>query len=151
MIHFCLVTPDRVLADEEVLSISLPTVEGELTILPHHAELTALLVPGIIKIKKSGKNVEEEVAVSGGFIHVTKDRQAIVLADTAERGHELEISVMEEAKKRAQEVMRQAVTKDDVSFAAAAAALERELARYKVASRHHHGHKKNPAGVGQDG
>ena len=138
MIHFRLVTPDRVLADEEVLSISLPTVEGELTILPHHAELTALLVPGIIKIKKSGKNVEEEVAVSGGFIHITKDGQTMVLADTAERGHELDISIIEEAKKRAQEVMRQAVTKDDVSFVAAAAALERELARFRVATKHHH-------------
>lgn len=139
-LHFRLVTPDRVLADEEVEAISLPTVEGEVTVLPHHAALTALLAPGIVKIRRN-KNEIEDLAVSGGFIHVTQDHHAMVLAETAERGHELDISLIEEAKKRAQEVMRQAANRDDVSFAAAAAALERELARYKVATRHH---KKSP-------
>ncbi len=135
-LHFKLITPDRVLADEEVLSISLPTPNGEITVLPHHAALASLLSPGVIRIKR--QSGEEEVASSGGFINVTETGEVSVLADTAERGQELDISAIEEAKKRAMEVMRGAVSKDDVSFAAAASALQRELARYKVASRHRH-------------
>ena len=147
MLKFKLVTPDRTLADEEVALISLPTAEGEITVLPHHASLTALLSPGIIKIQRAAgaMDQQEEVAVSGGFIHVTEDNQVMVLADTAERGHELDISVIEEAKKRAQDVMRQAVSKDDLSFAAAAAALERELARHRLATKHHRTHNVTPA------
>ena len=57
--RFRLVTPDRVLADEEVEAISLPTVEGEVTVLPHHASLTALLAPGIIKIQRSKTEIED--------------------------------------------------------------------------------------------
>jgi len=137
--HFRLVTPDRILIEEEVRSVSLPTAEGEVTILPHHVPFAAILVPGIVRIHREGG--VEEVAVSGGFIHVSEiDRTITVLADTAERGQELTLSAIEEAKARAMQVMKEAVSKDDTSFAAAAAALERELARYKVASRHkHHG------------
>ena len=134
-LRFKLVTPDRVLMDEDVLSVSLPTVNGEITVLPGHTALSSLLSPGVALIKRKGGS--EEVAVSGGFIHIGTDGVVDVLADTAERGHELDVSVIEEAKKRAQEVMKKAAAQDDVSFAAAAAALERELARYKLASKHH--------------
>lgn len=142
-LHFKLVTPDRTLLDEEVVSVTLPTVEGEITVLPHHAPISALLVPGIIKLK-TVKGESEDVAVSGGFIQVKSDGTVMALADTAEHGHELQLSVIEEAKQRAKDVMKQAVTKDDVSFASAAAGLERELARYRVAMKHRHGMKNVP-------
>lgn len=135
--HFKLVTPERTLFDGEIVSATLPTAEGEITILSHHAELSAILVPGVIRIKTP--QGEEEIAVSGGFIRIAPDGTVTTLADTAERGHELDLSVIEEAKERARQVMKQAVAKDDVSYAAAAAALERELARYKVAMKHKHG------------
>ena len=134
MINVRLITPDRVLFDQSAESISLPTVEGEITVLSHHAPLTALLVPGIIQLQHA--STKEELAVSGGFIHVEAGSKVMVLADTAERGQELDLSVIEQAKERARQVMQQAVNTDDVAFAQAAAALERELARYRVASKH---------------
>ncbi|MDO8583827.1 MAG: ATP synthase F1 subunit epsilon [bacterium] len=136
-LRFKLVTPDRVLLDLEVRSISLPTPDGEITVLPGHVALASLLSPGIAKIET--EKGMEEVAVSGGFIRVTPDGVVNVLADTAEQGHELDMAVIEEAKKRAQDVMREAATKDDVSFALAAAALEKEFARYKLALKHRSG------------
>ena len=141
-LHTKLVTPDRVLLDEDLDSLSLPTVEGEITVLPHHAPLVALLVPGIIHLAHASKKIDE-IAVSGGFIQVSEKSQITILADTAERGQELDLSTIEEAKKRAQEVMQQAINKDDASFALAAAALQRELARLRV-SRKHHGIKGVP-------
>ncbi len=144
-LHFKLVTPDRVLLDAEVSSVSLPTPEGEITVLHHHIPLATLLVPGIIHIKQSGG--EDEVAVSGGFVEVKRDGTVLVLADTAERGQELELSTIEEAKNRAKAVMSHAARQDDEAFALAAAALERELARYRVASKHRASRRTPSPGV----
>jgi F-type H+-transporting ATPase subunit epsilon len=132
MLHFELITPDRVVFRKEADKITLPTAEGEITVLPGHIGLVAALVPGIAKLVTKGE--EEEVAVSGGFIQVGKD-QVRVLADTAERGEELDLDVIEEAKKRAEKVMQEAARLDDNQFAAAIAAMEREMARYKLVQK----------------
>lgn len=134
MLHFELVTPERVLFKQDVDQVSLPTSEGEITVLPHHVPLVALLVPGVIQLKH-GTNIED-VAVSGGFIQVMPGNQLRVLADTAERGIELDLGIIETAKARAEQLMREAVRADDNSYALAAAAMERELARYRVARKH---------------
>lgn len=133
--RFELLTPERNVFERDVDQASVPTTEGEITVLTHHIPLVALLAPGIIRILHRG--VEEEVAVSGGFIHVQPDGALRVLADTAERGQELNLSVIEAAKSRAEQVMKDVVRADDTAYAAAAAALEREVARYKVARKHH--------------
>ena len=132
--RFRLVTPERVLFDEEAASVTLPTSEGEITILPGHATLAALLKAGIVKLKHMESH-ETDVAVSAGFINIDKD-VVTALADTAERGEELDLSVIEEAKRRAEELMKNTSRRDDVAFASAAAGLERELARYRVATTH---------------
>lgn len=133
-LQFELVTPERLVFRESVESVTLPTAEGEITVLPQHADLVAALVPGVAHFVKDGS--EEDVAVSGGFIEITGGNRVRVLADTAERGFELDVTAIEAAKERAEKVMHEAVRSDDASYAAAAAALERELARYRVALRH---------------
>lgn len=138
---FQLITPERVVFKEEVEQVTLPTALGEITILPNHEQLVASLVPGVARLKT--KKGDEEVAVSGGFIEVSSGNNIKVLADTAERGFELDLSSIEQAKARAEQVMRETARTDDASYAAAAAALERELARYKVAHKHR-GARKSP-------
>lgn len=129
-----LVTPERVLFDEEAVSVSLPTENGEITVLPGHVELSSLLKTGIGHfIKPDGETLD--VALSQGFIHVDGKDTITVLADTAERGEELDLSVIDEARKRAEEVMRGTTRQDDQAFALAASALERELARFKLATK----------------
>ncbi len=133
-LHFELITPERVLFRQEVDEVTLPTTEGEMTILPNHAPLVVALVPGVLKVQ-TGKEIED-MAVSGGFIEVQQGSRVRVLADTAERGHELTLSSIEQAKARAERVMKESARLDDISYAAAAALLERELAREKVARKH---------------
>lgn len=133
-IHFELITPERVVFRTEVGQVTLPTTLGDITILPNHAPLVATLTPGVARLWHESS--VEDVAVSGGFIEITADGHVRVLADTAERGTELDLSVIEAAKQRAEAVMKEVVRSDDVSYAAAAAALERELARYRVAIKH---------------
>jgi F-type H+-transporting ATPase subunit epsilon len=134
MIKFELVTPERVVFRTEIDQATLPTKEGEITVLANHAALVAELVPGVVHLVR-GKT-EEDVAVSGGFIQVG-DNRIRVLADTAERGVELKLEAIEQAKERAEAVMKETVRSDDTAYAAAAASLERELARFKVAKKTH--------------
>lgn len=134
MIHFELVTPERVVFRQEVDQVTLPTMEGEVTIMSGHIPMVAALKAGIAHLKKG--TGEEDVAVSGGFIEVRAGNNVRVLADTAERGIELDLKVIEEAKQRAEKVMNETSRRDDVQYTMAAASLERELARYKVARKH---------------
>jgi F-type H+-transporting ATPase subunit epsilon len=128
-----LTTPERQVLSVMGESISIPTVEGELTILPGHAPLVALLVSGMATVRRGSE--EEYLAVSGGFVQIEKDTVAI-LADTAERAEELDVAKIEEARERARALLTEERRKDDVSAAAALAGLERELARLRVAQKH---------------
>lgn len=132
-LHLKIVTPERIVFEDEVDSATAMTETGEITVLPGHIPLVTSLRPGEMRLKK-GKT-EELLAVSTGFLEVRPGNQLMVLADTAERIDELELEKIEEAKERARKLVEEKRHVDDVSFAHAAAALERELARYKVAQK----------------
>lgn len=136
-ISFEITTPERVVYKDEVDQITIPTKEGEITVLPNHIPLVSILTPGALTVKKNGEEVF--MATSGGFIEVQPGNKVIVLADTAERSEELDIKAIEEAKERARKVLAEKRNIDDVTFADAAAGLERELARLKVARKHRGG------------
>lgn len=132
-IRFEVVTPERTVFSEEVDAATIPTREGEITVLPNHLPLVGILAPGAIRLKKGLE--EQYLAVSTGYLEVRPGNRLVVLADSAERAEELELAKIEEAKERARLVMEEKKGLDEVAYAAAAAALERELARLKVARR----------------
>ncbi len=139
-LHYTVVTPERLVFEGDADSISVMTSMGEITVLPHHVPLLALMKAGEMRVRKGGE--EELLATSTGMFEVRQDGSVVVLADTAERVDELEVSAIEEAKKRAEAALIDARNRNDVGYADAAAHLERELARYRVAmkkgkSRHH--------------
>jgi F-type H+-transporting ATPase subunit epsilon len=128
-INFKIATPERVVFKNDVDSITLPTMEGEITILPNHIPLISVLKAGEIRVV-NGKDIQS-IAVSGGFIEVLSTK-VVVLADTAERSEEIDIKRAEEAMKRAQE-LKNTRQIDAKEFAMIAAQIEKELARIKVA------------------
>lgn len=134
MINFEIATPERIVYKDIVDSLTLPTREGEITVLPQHIPLVSVLVPGAITVRKGAD--EQYMAVSGGFIEVQPNNRVVVLADTAERAEELTEEAIEKARADAQKVLSEKRATDTESFAAAAAALERELARLRVARKH---------------
>ena len=73
------------------------------------------------------------MATSGGFIQVKPDK-VLVLADTAEQAEEIDEARAEEARKRAQGLLKEKRV-DAREFAALTAKIEKELARLKVAKR----------------
>ncbi len=128
-------TPERVALKARVKQASVPTSEGELTILPGHVALIAPLKAGELRaVDENGKEVL--MAVSGGFLTVQPDGRVVVLADSADRAEELDLLAIEAAVKAAEQAMAEK-TDDEERFADATAGLTRELARLHVARKHH--------------
>ena len=125
-----IVTAERVVFSEDVDVVVAPGVEGQLGILPRHTPLMTMLQPGELRVRKGGE--EFFLAISGGFLEVRPDR-VIVLADAAERVEEIDAARAEEAKRRAEERLRERVSDADV--ARAEAALHRAIARLEVVER----------------
>lgn len=126
-------TPEGALRDVEIRSASLPTAEGEITVLPHHAELVSVLAPGLAKVVAADGSTEE-FAVGAGVAEV-RDGDVHLLADVAETAASLDAGQVEAAVARAKQAMQETIRTDDVAFSAAAATLERELARSRVVRR----------------
>ncbi len=139
-IKFEIITPERVVYKAEVDSITIPTSTGEITVLPDHIPLISLLVPGELHVKIG--NEEELMAVSGGFIEVRKDK-VVILSDTAELAHEIDLAAVEEAKARAEKLLREKQT-EKIDYVALAANLERELARLKVGNKYKRIRRQKP-------
>src|SRR4030043_2270249 len=100
-IKFKIVTPERTVYEEEIDQVTLPTADGEITVLPNHIPLISILVPGELDVRKEGKEIA--MAVSGGMIEVRKNEMTI-LADTAERAEEIDLQRAEEARKKAEQL-----------------------------------------------
>lgn len=126
-----IVTPERIVYEDTVDSVSVMTEMGEVTILPGHIPLVANLQAGELRAKKN--NEEIYLVSSTGFLEVRVGNQVTILADTADRVEELELEKIAEAKERAKKLLEEKRNVDEVAFADAAAALERELARERVA------------------
>ena len=130
-IKFEIVTPEKTVLKEEISQITIPTKDGEITVLPNHIPLVSILAPGEIILKKDEKDFS--IAVSGGFVEVLVDK-VVILADTAERAEEIDERRAEEAKKRAEKIKTEK-TVDSREFVALSAKIEKELARLKVARK----------------
>ncbi|MFA6131550.1 MAG: ATP synthase F1 subunit epsilon [Patescibacteria group bacterium] len=125
-----IVTPERIVFEGEAESLSVMTESGEITVLADHIPLVTSLRPGEMRLKQKGE--EQLMVVSTGFLEVRPGNQIIVLADTAERVEELELEKIEKAREEARKILEEKRSVDAVAAASATAALERELARYKV-------------------
>lgn len=121
--------------EQEVYQATLPVLHGEVTILPNHVPYIGALVAGEILLRSEPNGLETSLATSGGFVEF-HENQLTLLADTAERAEEIDLSRAEEARARAEALKKERISMDDEEYARTAAALEKEMARVKVARRH---------------
>ena len=115
---------DIVSAEESIYSgpaefMAAPAQMGEVGIYPRHTPMLTRIKSGIVRIKAPLKD-EESVYVSGGMLEVQPD-VVTILADTAVRGADLDEAKALEAKKAAEEAMRD--RKSDLDYARAQAEL----------------------------
>ena len=107
-----LVTPHRVLLEEQVDSVTLPGTEGELGILPQHVPLLTTLDTGILSYSFNGE--KNTVAVHWGYAQVEGDRVR-VLAELAEISSEIDLPRAKEAEKKAKENLSSIIHSNDWS------------------------------------
>ena len=126
-----IVTAEQSIFSDDVDMVIAPGVEGQLGILPHHAPLMTSLQPGELLVRKG--DTEEILVISGGFLEVRPDR-VIILADAAERAEEIDVARAEEAKRRAEERLkeRHVIGVDETKVEAA---LQRAMARLTIAEK----------------
>ncbi|MFA4975140.1 MAG: ATP synthase F1 subunit epsilon [Candidatus Paceibacterota bacterium] len=132
-----IITPERLVLEEMVDQVSLPTTLGEITVLPDHIPLVTGLTSGDVVALINNEYVP--MAVVGGFIEIKKDENDVtvvaVLADFAEHLSELTDDKIEKAKARAEELKKQMENKEVVDYEHFAAELERSLTRVKIADK----------------
>ena len=132
-IHLDIVTPERLAFSEDVDSVQVPGIEGELGILPHHAPLVSTLGVGELRIRRGG--TEESFAIAGGFVQVRPDR-VVVMAETADLASEIDLERAQEARREAERAL-EAGYREGADLAAARAQLQAALTRIRVAERRH--------------
>lgn len=131
-----IITPERVICEEEIYQITLPVVDGDVTILPNHRSYIASIKSGEIIYKKNSKDKDgESLVVAGGFVEFHKNK-LVLLADEAERADDIDLEKAEEARERAEKLKEEVVSKDDIEYARIAFTLEKELAKIKVAKKY---------------
>ena len=131
-----IVTPEKLILEEMVESVTFPSTEGELTVLPEHIPMIAGLASGDVVALVNGEQVP--MAVSGGFVEVKQvdgTTEVAVLADFAEHVGDITDEAIKQAEAKAEELKKMADNKEVVDFEHFASELERSLTRVKIADK----------------
>ncbi|KKQ27935.1 MAG: ATP synthase epsilon chain [Candidatus Levybacteria bacterium GW2011_GWA2_37_36] len=126
-----IITPEKVIYKDEVDEVVVPTVNGEIAILPNHISLLTQVNPGEMIVKK-GTN-QQYLAITGGFLEVQSNKISI-LAEHAIKAQDIEVARAMEAKKRAEKVMSEKSTDNELRLAQAE--MIKAILELKVATRH---------------
>src|SRR5262245_23279575 len=125
-----IVTPERMLVQEQVDEVEIPGSKGYFGVLPGHTPVLASLAVGEMWYRKGHEKLYLSIAF--GFAEVLPDRVTI-LARLAERGEDINAGRAEAARKRAEQRLAQPRT--DVDYERARVALMKSLTRLQVAAR----------------
>ena len=130
-IRLRVVTPSRMLLDEDVDEVTAPGELGEFGVLPNHIAFLTTLVPGELSYKQGSS--KKTLAVGGGYAEVL-DNVMTVLAPAAEFADEIDSARAQRAKERAEKLMAE-LDRGEKDWEMAEAALKRAIVRLQVASR----------------
>ena len=126
-----IVTPDRLIVQEQVDEVEIPGSDGYFGVLPGHTPLLAVLQVGELWYRQGQE--KHYLLIAFGFAEVLPDRVTI-LAQTAEKAEEIDLARAEAAKKRAEERLARPTV--DIDAERARIALLRAITRLNI-SRHH--------------
>ncbi len=133
---FKLVTPNGVAFEDDIDSVAVPTMAGQIMIYEEHAPLVSVLSSGVLEITQKDKTEPTPIAMSGGVVEVRHTGEVYVLADMALRGEQISEEQMKAARERADELIKEQKDAQDVDFARIQAAIDRELATISVGKKY---------------
>ena len=125
------VTPQRLVLHEDVKWIQMPARDGYIGVLPGHAPLITELGIGVLTYRTNGQ--PHLLTVMQGYAEVLPDR-VIVLADSSEKAHEIDVERANRAKHDAEQILN-SNPESEADRDRAQAALDRATARLEVARR----------------
>ena len=120
-----IVTPEKLVVNDEVDQVNVPGSEGDLGILYDHAPIITNLRPGPLSYEKGEETTH--LIVTGGYLEVT-DNRVIILAEAAEFAYEVDRQRAEEARAKAEKILSQPDLTDE-AFKEAQGDLFRAVAR----------------------
>jgi F-type H+-transporting ATPase subunit epsilon len=118
-----ILTPEKTLFKGDIVSLTVPTKEGQITIMPNHITIVTLLSIGEIILSKENGD-KENFLIQGGVLEVKQTGEVVILADREIDLEKDSATSSEEAKERAREAME---NKDDVLSIVEGDNLERAL------------------------
>jgi len=125
-----IVTPQGNVFAEDVHMVTLPAIDGQIGVYPHHVRLITQIVPGELIVTTDGQ--ERCLAVGEGLVEVTADRVAVV-TDMAIPADKIDETKVEEARARAAARLSEKISDEEV--ASVNASLARSLAQLQVRRR----------------
>lgn len=125
-----IITPQATVFSEDVHMVTLPAIEGQMGVYPHHLRLITQLVPGEVIVTKDGQ--DRYLAVGEGLVEVADTHVAIV-TDMAIPADRIDEAKVEEARERAAARLREKISDEEV--ASVNASLARSLAMLHVKRR----------------
>src|ERR1700746_4008593 len=105
-------TPEAVVYSADVEMVTLPGVEGEMGVLPHHVRLITQLVPGEMIVRRDGN--DEFLAVGEGLVEVTGERVSIVTT-MAIAADAIDEAAVEQARQRAAARLKEKISDEEVA------------------------------------
>jgi len=131
-----IVSQDRIVFQGDVDMVILPGAAGEMGILPNHSPVLTLLKFGVVRVKQQSS--EQYFTVSGGVAEVQPD-QVTILADAAENVEEINLQRAEEARKRAEQALKEGVKGDMDAYMQIQSAIRRSNLRIDATRRYRRG------------
>jgi len=125
-----MVSPQGIIFEGDIDQVTLPTSNGAITVLPHHAALFTKLIEGEIEVVQEGKRTSYVIA--GGFFEINNNK-ASVLSDYAIRAESIEMAKSEEKKRQAEQKLREKLTNEE--FTIADKDLKMSILELKVAQK----------------
>jgi F-type H+-transporting ATPase subunit epsilon len=134
LLEIKIITPDKVVYDSTgISSVTIPTAEGVITVLPGHIPLIAPIKTGEAHFVKGGDTLA--LAVSGGILEVRDGHTVVILAERGELAHDIDVARAEDAYERAKLAMKMEMDVADVDFARFEGLMEKELNRINVGKK----------------
>ena len=127
-----IVTPEKIIFEGPIDQVTLPTMDGEITVLKGHEALMSVLSSGELVAVHDGEHIP--FALVGGFLEV-KNNLVVILADFAEHVGDITEDVVAHAQARAIELRTMKENTSIVDFEHFETELERSLTRTKIADK----------------
>jgi F-type H+-transporting ATPase subunit epsilon len=125
------VSQERLVVEAEVRSVSAPTVQGEVTILPGHIPLFAQLQAGELRYTQDGE--EHYTVISPGFLNVTPSNEITIMIDSAVNDRDITLEKAQAAIEQAKSTIATAADRRELIMAEAS--LKRAMLELQVAQK----------------